>query len=122
MKKQIFGYAAVVSMVLALTGVFVLGAVCTSRAADQAIVLKYQGKWVGNVHMAWANEQMKFADRVKAATGGKVVVQNMDEVKADNAVIDGDPERRPRHGQPADPLARGIGAARLHLDALHPLG
>jgi len=89
MKKQIFGYATVVSMVLALTGVFVLGAVCTSTAADQAIVLKYQGKWVGNVHMAWANEQMKFADRVKAATGGKVVVQNMDEVKADNAVIDG---------------------------------
>ena len=39
--------------------------------------------------MAWANEQMKFADRVKAATGGKVVIQNMDEVKADNAVIDG---------------------------------
>ena len=89
MKKQIFGYATVVSMVLALTGVFVLGAVSTSTAADQAIVLKYQGKWVGNVHMAWANEQMKFADRVKAATGGKVVVQNMDEVKADNAVIDG---------------------------------
>jgi len=89
MKKQIFGYTTVVSMVLALTGVFVLGAVCTSTAADQAIVLKYQGKWVGNVHMAWANEQMKFADRVKTATGGKVVVQNMDEVKADNAVIDG---------------------------------
>ncbi len=89
MKKQIFGYATVVSMVLVLTGMFVLGAVCTSTAAEQAIVLKYQGKWVGNVHMAWANEQMKFADRVKAATGGKVVVQNMDEVKADNAVIDG---------------------------------
>jgi TRAP-type C4-dicarboxylate transport system substrate-binding protein len=60
-----------------------------SNAADQPIVLKYQGKWVGNVKMGWAAEQMKFADRVKAATGGKVVVQLMDEVKADNAVIDG---------------------------------
>ncbi len=39
--------------------------------------------------MGWAAEQMKFAERVKAKTGGKVVIQPMDEVKADNAVIDG---------------------------------
>jgi len=89
MKKRIFRYATIVSVVLALMAGWVLLGVEPSWAADQAIVLKYQGKWVGNVHMAWANEQMKFADRVKAATGGKVVVQNMDEVKADNAVIDG---------------------------------
>ena len=89
MKKRIFSYATIVSMVLVLTAAFVFGTFGTSTAADQPITLKYQGKWVGNVKMGWAAEQMKFADRVKEATGGKVVVQLMDEVKADNAVIDG---------------------------------
>jgi TRAP-type transport system periplasmic protein len=89
MKKRIFRYATIVSMVLVLTAAFGLVTFGTSTAADQPILLKYQGKWVGNEHMSWANEQMKFAERVKAKTNGKVVVQNMDEVKADNAVIDG---------------------------------
>jgi TRAP-type C4-dicarboxylate transport system substrate-binding protein len=89
MKRRILSYAAIITVALALVAGLILVGAEPSRAADQPIVLKYQGKWVGNVHMAWANEQMKFADRVKAATGGKVVVQNMDEVKADNAVIDG---------------------------------
>jgi TRAP-type C4-dicarboxylate transport system substrate-binding protein len=89
MKKQMFRYTTVVTLALALVAGLILVGAEPSKAAEQAIVLKYQGKWVGNVHMAWANEQMKFADRVKAATGGKVVVQNMDEVKADNVVIDG---------------------------------
>jgi C4-dicarboxylate-binding protein DctP len=89
MKKRIFGYATIVSMVLVLTAAFVLVTFGTSTAADQPIVLKYQGKWVGNLQMGWANEQLKFVERVKAKTGGKVVIQPMDEVKADNAVIDG---------------------------------
>ncbi len=87
MKKRISGYATIVSMVL--TAAFVLVTFGTSTAADQPIKLKYQGKWVGNVQMGWASEQMKFAERVKAKTGGKVELQLMDEVKADNAVIDG---------------------------------
>ena len=49
MKKQIFRYATIVSMVLVLTAAFVLVTFGTSTAADQPIVLKYQGKWVGNV-------------------------------------------------------------------------
>ena len=89
MKKRIFSYMTVISMVLALVaGVILVGAE-PSKAADQPIKLKYQGKWVGNQHMGWAAEQMKFAERVKAKTGGKVELQLMDEVKADNAVIDG---------------------------------
>ncbi len=89
MKKRIFGCATIVSMVLVLTAAFVLVAFGTLAAADQPIILKYQGKWVGNLQMGWAAEQLKFVERVKAKTGGKVVIQPMDEVKADNAVIDG---------------------------------
>ena len=79
----------IVSRVLVLAAAFGLVTFGTSPAADQPIKLKYQGKWVGNQHMGWAAEQMKFAERVKAKTGGKVELQLMDEVKADNAVIDG---------------------------------
>ena len=89
MKRRFFGYAAIISMVLAVALGLVLADAGVSRAADQPIKMKYQGKWVGNVKMGWAAEQMKFADRVKAATGGKVEIQNVDEVMRDNEVIDG---------------------------------
>jgi TRAP-type C4-dicarboxylate transport system substrate-binding protein len=89
MKKRIFGYAPIVSMVLVLTAAFIFGTFGTSPAADQPIILKYQGKWVGHKQMGWAAEQLKFADRVKAATSGKVLIQNVDDVKPENAVIDG---------------------------------
>jgi TRAP-type C4-dicarboxylate transport system substrate-binding protein len=84
-----FQCAAIGSLVLALAVTLVLGGAGISSAADQPIKMKYQGKWVGNVKMGWAAEQMKFADRVKAATGGKVEIQNVDEVMRDNEVIDG---------------------------------
>ena len=89
MKKRIFGYAAIVSMVLALTVGFIIGTDDTSLAADEVIKLKYQGKWEGHEKQNWAAEQLKFADRVKAATGGKVIIENSGEVVRDNEVIDG---------------------------------
>jgi len=90
MRKRIFSKGAIVSTVLALavTVGLVLGAVGMA-AAQQPIKLKYQGKWVGNIGMAWADEQRKLADRVKAKTGGRVEIELMDEVKPDNQVIDG---------------------------------
>lgn len=77
------------SLVLAVAVSFILGGAGLCGAADQPIKLKYQGKWVGNTQFGWAMEQMRFTERVRVKTGGKVTIENMDEVKADNAVIDG---------------------------------
>ena len=89
MKKRTGKGAVIISSILAAAVGLVLGVTGVSSAADQPITLKYQGKWVGNTQFGWAAEQMNFAKRVAAKTGGKVVIQTMDEVKPDNAVIDG---------------------------------
>ena len=88
MKKRM-GKGAIVSTILAVTVGLVLGVIGMAVAADQPIKLKYQGKWIGNIGMGWADGQRSFADRVKAKTGGRVEIELMDEVKPDNQVIDG---------------------------------
>ena len=44
MKKQMFRYATVVTVALALVAGLILVGAEPSKAAEQAIVLKYQGK------------------------------------------------------------------------------
>jgi len=38
----------------------------------------------GHEKWNWAAEQLKFADRVKAATNGRVLIENTDEIVRDN--------------------------------------
>lgn len=89
MKKRMLSYATIITIGLALAAGWVLGVAEPSNAADQVIKLRYQGKWAGHEKENWAAEQLKFTDRVKAATNGRVVVENMDEVVRDNEVLDG---------------------------------
>lgn len=88
MKKRIFSYATIITIGLVLAAGWILVGAEPSNAADKAITLRYQGKWVGHEKQNWAAEQLKFADRVKAATNGRVVIENMDEVVRDNEVLD----------------------------------
>jgi TRAP-type C4-dicarboxylate transport system substrate-binding protein len=87
--SKMIRYSTIISMGVALAVGLVFGSADISGAQDQPIKLKYQGKWVGNQKMAWAAEQLKFTERVKATTGGKVVIENVDEVMADNEIVDG---------------------------------
>lgn len=89
MEKRILSYATAVIVILTLTTGMILVNAVPSSAADKVITLRYQGKWGGHEKQNWAAEQLKFSDRVKAATNGKVIVENMDEVVKDNEVLDG---------------------------------
>jgi TRAP-type C4-dicarboxylate transport system substrate-binding protein len=88
MKKRIFRYATMITVALALVAGLILVGAEPSQAAEQVFKLRYQGKWVGHEKQNWAIEQLKFADRVKAATNGRVTIENMDEVARDNEVLD----------------------------------
>src|SRR4030042_5587221 len=88
MKKRIFRYVTIIFMVLALVAGWILAGAEPSKAAEQGIKLRYQGKWSGHEKQNWAAEQLKFAERVKAATNGRVTIENMDEVARDNEVLD----------------------------------
>ena len=88
MKKGIFSYVTIGMVILALAAGLILANSKSSSAADKVIKLRYQGKWEGHEKQNWAAEQLKFADRVKAATNGRVIIENMDEVARDNEVVD----------------------------------
>jgi TRAP-type C4-dicarboxylate transport system substrate-binding protein len=80
-------YSTIISAALALAVGLVLGSATPSKAAEP-VKLKFQGKWEGHEKQNWAAEQMKFADRVKAATKGSVAIENTGEVVNDDEVID----------------------------------
>jgi TRAP-type C4-dicarboxylate transport system substrate-binding protein len=89
MKKQMLGCATFVTLALALVAGLLLSGVEPSTAAEQVIKLKFQGKWEGHEKSNWAAEQLKFSDRVKAATNGRILIENTDEIVRDNEVLDG---------------------------------
>jgi TRAP-type C4-dicarboxylate transport system substrate-binding protein len=88
MKTGILRYMTIIMIGLVLVAGWILASAVPSNAADQVIKLRYQGKWSGHEKQNWAGEQLKFADRVKAATNGRVTIENMDEVARDNEVLD----------------------------------
>jgi TRAP-type C4-dicarboxylate transport system substrate-binding protein len=85
--RKMVRYSTIISVALALAVGLVLGSAIPSNAAAP-IKLKFQGKWEGHEKQNWANEQLKFADRVKAATKGGVEIENLGEVVNDDEVID----------------------------------
>ncbi|MBN2058848.1 MAG: TRAP transporter substrate-binding protein DctP [Deltaproteobacteria bacterium] len=90
MKKSVIRYRVVFFLLVSafLFGL-VLGSTGTSEAAeDKAIELTFQGKWSGHEKENWAAEQLKLTDYVKAATNGRIVLKNMDEIVRDNEVLD----------------------------------
>jgi TRAP-type C4-dicarboxylate transport system substrate-binding protein len=61
----------------------------TTTAGEKVFRLTFQGKWVGMEKQEWAIAQMKLTDAVKAATNGRILLTNVNEIVSDANILDG---------------------------------